>query len=225
MVSNYGYLTEAQHCDFGNRNTSNSAEWDRQTSRMEEFIDDAVGPYPKFQFERKLTITSLSSTTFTAPELDQDKDEYYTNRRLTGRQGNGKGDVRRITSYDGTTKIATINTAWTDNPTTTSVVIMDQPSTFPRINDFDSDGRPFILDEVTRATSAGVEFLDVKDGGSGEGVNADVFNTTGGATSESIGNYSVSYEQGQIDVRNRIGDKAYMILENAGLIRVYGTIV
>jgi hypothetical protein len=55
--------------------------------------------------------TSASASTTT---------DFYKDDILVVTSGTGAGQTRRITSYNGTTKVATLDQAWTTNPTTAS---------------------------------------------------------------------------------------------------------
>lgn len=47
-------------------------------------------------------------------------DDYYNNMLVYLHSGTGFGQARRITDYNGTTKVATVGTAWTTNPDNTT---------------------------------------------------------------------------------------------------------
>jgi len=64
-----------------------------------------------------LTITLASTASST--------DEYYTNDTVQIDEGTGEGQERIITAYNGTTKVATVNTAWLVNPDTTSAYVVE----------------------------------------------------------------------------------------------------
>ena len=51
-------------------------------------------------------------------------DNFYAISTITITAGTGSGQVREITGYDGTTKIATVDKAWTVQPDATSVYIV-----------------------------------------------------------------------------------------------------
>lgn len=48
-------------------------------------------------------------------------DDFYNNHAVRIVGGTGVGQVRMISDYVGSTKVATVNTAWSTNPDTTSV--------------------------------------------------------------------------------------------------------
>ncbi len=49
------------------------------------------------------------------------RDDYYNSQRIYIVSGDGAGDIRTITDYVGSTKVATIDSAWSTNPAVTSV--------------------------------------------------------------------------------------------------------
>lgn len=54
-------------------------------------------------------------------------DNYYKGMYIEIFSGTGEGQIRRITQYDGTTKIATIDPVWTTTPNTTSIYSIVSP--------------------------------------------------------------------------------------------------
>lgn len=62
-----------------------------------------------------ITLVSTASST-----TDAYKGMYIT---LTG--GTGSGQVKRVTAYNGTTKVATVDSAWTTNPSSTSTYSLE----------------------------------------------------------------------------------------------------
>ena len=69
------------------------------------------------------TANALSATanTITFPTYFSNSNTAYTGVNISITKGTDAGDFRTITSYDGVTKVATINQNWTVTPDTTSV--------------------------------------------------------------------------------------------------------
>jgi hypothetical protein len=61
--------------------------------------------------------TGGASSTITLAASSSDEDNYYADETITLLDNYGEPiESRTITAYDGTTKIATVDSAWTDNP-------------------------------------------------------------------------------------------------------------
>lgn len=71
-----------------------------------------------------LAQTGSTSTTIKLNVLASSDDDTYTNQTIFIRSGTGEDQARLITAYNGTTKIATINTAWDVTPDGTSGYVM-----------------------------------------------------------------------------------------------------
>lgn len=71
-------------------------------------------------------IQAATSTTATLDSTASSTDDFYNNELIHIDYGTGEGQVRVITDYDGTTKVATINAAWTILPDTTSEYIVEE---------------------------------------------------------------------------------------------------
>jgi hypothetical protein len=67
------------------------------------------------------TAQAGGSTSITLAAAASATTNAYTGMYVTLTSGTGSGQVRRITAYNGTTKVATVNSAWTTNPNSTSV--------------------------------------------------------------------------------------------------------
>ena len=61
-------------------------------------------------------VSSSTSTTVTLNIIASSQDDYYTGAFIKITSGTGNGQVRRISGYIGVSRIATINTAWTIQP-------------------------------------------------------------------------------------------------------------
>jgi hypothetical protein len=66
---------------------------------------------------------AASSITFDATGSSA-TDDLYNYQFVTIRSGTGAGQTRQVTDYNGTTKVATVNLAWTTNPSTDSEYIV-----------------------------------------------------------------------------------------------------
>ena len=67
------------------------------------------------------TAQAGAATTITLDAGASGTDNIYNNNYIQITSGTGNGQIARITGYDGTTKIATIEGSWTTNPDNTSV--------------------------------------------------------------------------------------------------------
>jgi len=71
------------------------------------------------------TATAGDATTITLAEDSSAVDDFYNGYGISILSGTGNSkSSRRITDYDGTTRVATINSAWETNPDNTSVYII-----------------------------------------------------------------------------------------------------
>jgi hypothetical protein len=116
------------------------------------------------------TCTAGASTTITLQAGSSDEDEYYTDETITLLDHYGEAiESRTITAYDGATRIATVDSAWTDNPVNgddyrISVsrdlklghTIIDDPDNDRKIVRYKylsvwyDDGKPFVVGEYQR---------------------------------------------------------------------------
>lgn len=71
-------------------------------------------------------IQAATSTTATLDSTASAIDDFYNNELLHIDYGTGEGQVRVITDYNGTTKVATVHTAWTTTPDTTSEYLVEE---------------------------------------------------------------------------------------------------
>jgi lysophospholipase L1-like esterase len=74
--------------------------------------------------ERAQLAQGGTSTTVTLDTGSNAADGYYATRWAKITAGTGIGQVRQIVSYVGATKVATVNTAWTTTPDTTSMILV-----------------------------------------------------------------------------------------------------
>jgi len=70
------------------------------------------------------TITFPSSATYGSVSI---LDNYYTNMRIYIVSGTGAGQLKRISKYVGSTRVATVDSDWTTNPDNTSVYSIISP--------------------------------------------------------------------------------------------------
>jgi len=221
LPTKFNYITTEDYTALTDRTVSNLAEWERQADIASRLIDLTVGPHPSFHIRQDITITSADFTTFVSGDLNEDKDDFYNNLRVEIKQGTGSVYKGFITDYVSSSTTCTVSGAFSAVPDSTSFIYISQPAVFPRRQDRDTDGRPFIPDAVTEATAYAIEFWDIKGGD--DGINATEFISAGGKLNEKIGSYSITYEDSS-DVRKLIGNKSYLTLQKAGLIRRHGSI-
>lgn len=62
-----------------------------------------------------------TGTTITLDLNADPRDDYYNGAQIMITSGNGEGDIRTITDYVGSTKVATVGEAWSTNPNSSSV--------------------------------------------------------------------------------------------------------
>ena len=70
-------------------------------------------------------VSTPSSTSVTLPSTFSSANNAYVNATITINSGTDTGDIRTITAYNGSTKVATISQAWTVSPDTTSVFTLN----------------------------------------------------------------------------------------------------
>ncbi|MDP7367236.1 MAG: hypothetical protein QGH83_08245, partial [Candidatus Pacebacteria bacterium] len=98
-----------------------SAQWDVQQAAVDgalEHIDVTAGGTS--YIDNAGTAQAGSSTTITLESGASTVDDTYNTMSVYITSGTGNGQLRAITDYNGTTKVATVAT-WTTNPDTTSV--------------------------------------------------------------------------------------------------------
>lgn len=67
------------------------------------------------------TATAGASTAITLASTASSVNDYYANMTIVIISGTGALQTRRITAYNGTTKVATVSSAWATNPASGSV--------------------------------------------------------------------------------------------------------
>lgn len=70
-------------------------------------------------------VVSATANTITLPGTYSDTTDAYVGVKISITQGVNAGDFRTITAYNGSTKVATVNQAWTVEPDTTSVFVLN----------------------------------------------------------------------------------------------------
>jgi len=68
----------------------------------------------------EFTIQTATATTATLDGRSSNVDDYYNNYSIRIFDGTGSGQIRKITDYVGSTKVATISSPWTVTPNNTS---------------------------------------------------------------------------------------------------------
>ena len=71
------------------------------------------------------------ASTITLAATASDVDDYYVGWTLRVTAGAASGDLRTVTAYDGTTKIATVGVAWTGAPVVTNTYHLYDEGTLP----------------------------------------------------------------------------------------------
>lgn len=108
LVSDYVAL-EARVDDAEGDIIANATSISAQTVRIDSLKDAATG-----------TAQAGSSSSITLASGASSVTNYYVGLPITITGGTGSGQTRRITAYNGTTKVATITPNWTVNPNNTS---------------------------------------------------------------------------------------------------------
>lgn len=95
------------------------------------------------------TAQAGASTTITLHVGASASDDAYNDLLITLTGGTGSGQTRRITDYNGTTKVATVYPAWTTPPDATSTFSIDAQVVYAPVSDgFESVYFYFYLDGV-----------------------------------------------------------------------------
>ncbi|MEM4260904.1 MAG: phage tail tube protein [Candidatus Woesearchaeota archaeon] len=87
-------------------------------------LEDFIGVLSRFikkTFDRTGTAQAGASTTITLDSGANANDDFYNKCYIVITDGTGKGQTRVITDYNGTTKVATVDTEWDTTPDNTSV--------------------------------------------------------------------------------------------------------
>lgn len=82
---------------------------------------------------RSSTATAGGSSTITLDASADPRDDYYNGARIYIYSGTGAGQLRTISDYVGSTKVATVSVAWGTQPTSSSVFTTLISDDFPEI--------------------------------------------------------------------------------------------
>lgn len=91
-----------------------------------------------------------AATTITLDTGASANDDIYNGSLITITAGTSVGETREVTDYNGTTKVATVNTAWSVNPDSTSVFAV-----IPALADI--DGNPLTTYDLLVAVELGLD--------------------------------------------------------------------
>lgn len=92
-------------------------DWIIQPDNTSEYIVYGSGSHEAIE---EGTLTAVSNNTLTLNAYSSTSDDFYNDKRVNIVSGTGNRQTRRIIDYNGTTKVATIDTDWIINPTTGS---------------------------------------------------------------------------------------------------------
>lgn len=88
----------------------------------------------QYELMRNVTLANTAqagaSTTITLNTGASAVDNFYNGSAIVIRSGTGSGQTKTITGYVGSTKVATVNSAWSVNPDATSVFCVYRTETF-----------------------------------------------------------------------------------------------
>lgn len=82
------------------------------------------------------TAQAGASTTITLSADASGVDDTYNNKYIVIESGTGVDQIRKITDYDGTGKVATVESAWDTNPSADSVYYVFDPITEMGLNTY-----------------------------------------------------------------------------------------
>jgi hypothetical protein len=213
-TSRRGYLSQSELEEFANYTVTDTTEADDKISQAEEMIDAFVGSQIK-HFESDITgrpaASGATSLTLQSNQQNLYDIDYFKLCEIEIIGGTGAGQRRKIT---GSTLagVLTVDSAWVNNPDTTSFYKIYQLGKFPREQDVIcyTENAPTtyykqIPEAVKRAVAAQVEFI-VEMGD-------DYFaSDRAEKDSESIGDYSYANAAGAAGVFKLIAPKAKLLL-------------
>lgn len=130
---------------------------------------------------------SGAATTITLNTLASSVDDAYVGQICFIRSGTGDDQAKLVTSYDGTTKIATVDSAWGVNPDSTSAYAMlpSSPSMLSSATQAQIDDIPTTAEFEARTPSAAQLAYIVDNAATGLPVT---FTTSGGSTTAAVFN-------------------------------------
>jgi len=82
---------------------------------------------------RSGTASAGAASTITLDSSADPRNDYYNDNRIFIYSGTGAGQIRTISDYVGSTKVATVSSTWTTNPDSTSVFSTLIHDDFPEI--------------------------------------------------------------------------------------------
>jgi hypothetical protein len=214
-TSRRGYLSQSELEQFANIQVTDTSEADDRISQAEEMIDAYIGFQEKFMTESiKGLCSAFGSTSFTLESTQQNvyDIDYFKLCEVEILGGTGAGQRRKVTA---STKagVLTIDTAWSTNPTTSSLYKISQIGKFPRTCDIETytSGSnttyyKAIPEAIKRAVAAQVEYVIEMGDSFFAGDKSEM-------ESESIGDYSYTKGQGVASISKLISPKAKMLLK------------
>lgn len=215
-TSRRGYLSQDELEQFANIDVTDSSEADDRISQAEEMIDAYVGMQNKYMTESVTGVCSAVGSTSLTLETSQQNVydiDYFKLCQVEILGGTGAGQRRKIT---GSTKagVLTIDTAWSTNPTTSSMYKISQIGKFPRCKDVETYTTTAgimtyykaIPEGVKRAVAAQIEYLIEMGDSFFAGNKAEM-------ESESIGDYSYTKGAGVGAIGKLISPKAKLLLK------------
>ncbi len=123
------------------------------------------------------TAQAGASTTITLASGESATDDFYNGMLVRITSGTGSGQVRRITDYVGSTKVATVDSAWTTAPDNTSVYrvgvfdpsivsqyILAEPQGRARIVEYESPVTVRVVTEIPFFSDASISSWSIESG-------------------------------------------------------------
>jgi hypothetical protein len=107
-----------------------------------------------FTIQSQATASATSSTIGLASAFASTINDYYNGMIIVMMTGSGKGQMRRIVSYNGTTKVATIAPSWSTTPSSGDFYMLVPLYGLP------TDGTAAVLADVTEWLGASVASAD-----------------------------------------------------------------
>ena len=97
----------------------NTSDSDANTYVYKAYVNDIQNAVPT------ANVVAGSTNTITFPSTYSTSNAAYVGVNISITKGTSAGDFRTITSYNGSTKVATVNQPWTVTPTTSSVFALN----------------------------------------------------------------------------------------------------
>lgn len=102
------------------------------------------------------TATAGGASTATLAAGASAVDDFYKDKSITITGGTGSGQVRVISAYNGTTKVATVSAAWTTPPDATSVYSIRDKVTYTLISEAFESGAFYVEIDKVKHIGTGV---------------------------------------------------------------------